>query len=218
MTLRSTASCWTPNSSTLASSPAAGCPPTCKGAVSSPRRWGSGTSDTPPADGPCSPATFAAVATTTTRSRPPGSPVSLHAERLWIISGTGSCCRSTTSRETSPDSSAASAPAPALTYLTRKLGPLGRAAASLDLNGGKVAAKASVVRREDRGDGWRRLQGWEVGRGVKRRVLMRPPVLQSRFVTWRPPFFRRMTCDADGFELGVVVVPSGAGLVASSPS
>jgi hypothetical protein len=37
-----------------------------------------------------------------------------------------------------------------LAALTRKLGPGGRAAANLDVNGGKVAAKASVVRREDR--------------------------------------------------------------------
>ena len=34
----------------------------------------------------------------------------------------------------------------------------------------------------------------------------------------RPPFFRLGLCDAGGLELGVVVVPSGAGLVASSPS
>ena len=35
-------------------------------------------------------------------------------------------------------------------HLTRKLGPIGRAAANLDLNGGKVAGETSVVRREDR--------------------------------------------------------------------
>ena len=33
-----------------------------------------------------------------------------------------------------------------------------------------------------------------------------------------PPFFWRWSGDAGGLELGVVVVPSGAGLVASSPS
>jgi hypothetical protein len=33
-----------------------------------------------------------------------------------------------------------------------------------------------------------------------------------------PPFFRRWSCEAGGLELGVVVVPSGAGLVASPPS
>ena len=40
------------SSSTSASSPEAGHPPTSASAASPPRRWGSGTSDTPPADGP----------------------------------------------------------------------------------------------------------------------------------------------------------------------
>jgi hypothetical protein len=56
-------------------------------------------------------------------------------------------------------------------FLTRKLGSGGRAAANLDLSGGKVAGQASVVRREDRDSGWRRLRGCGVRRGVKRRAL-----------------------------------------------
>ena len=44
------------------------------------------------------------------------------------------------------------------------------------------------------------------------------PVLQSRFVTWGPPFCRLGLGDVDGFEPGVVVVPSGAGLVPAPPS
>ena len=43
-------------------------------------------------------------------------------------------------------------------------------------------------------------------------------VLQSRFVTWRPPFSRLGLGDVDGFEPGVVVVPSGADPVPAPPS
>jgi DNA-binding CsgD family transcriptional regulator len=44
------------------------------------------------------------------------------------------------------------------------------------------------------------------------------PPLQSRVVTWHDPFFRLGLGDADGLELGVVVVPSGIGSMAAVPS
>jgi hypothetical protein len=50
-----------------------------------------------------------------------------------------------------------------LGQLTRKLGSHWRAAANLDLSGGKVAGRTSVVRQNDRDAGWRRLQGCGVG-------------------------------------------------------
>ena len=84
----------TPCSSTTASSPGAGYPPTSPSAASATPRCASGASDTPPADGPRSPATSAPSATTTTRSRPPGSPASPPAARSSTTSGTGSCSRS----------------------------------------------------------------------------------------------------------------------------
>ena len=43
-------------------------------------------------------------------------------------------------------------------------------------------------------------------------------VLQSRFVTRGPPFCQLELGDVGGGEPGVVMVPSGAGLVASPPS
>ena len=43
-------------------------------------------------------------------------------------------------------------------------------------------------------------------------------VLARRLCYVTTPFWGRSSGDAGGFELGVVVVPSGAGLVASSPS
>jgi hypothetical protein len=56
------------------------------------------------------------------------------------------------------------------------------------------------------------------------KVGMLPPVrvdrlvLQSGFVTWLPPFRWRELCEAGCSEPGLVVVPSGSGLVFSSPS
>ena len=45
------------------------------------------------------------------------------------------------------------------------------------------------------------------------------PVLQSRFVTWRPPnAVRGLRGSGSCFEPGVVVMPAGARLVAASPS
>ena len=104
----------TPRPATPASSPEAGRPRTCPAAASPSPRRGTGTSDTPPPGGARSPATCAASATTTARSRQPGSPDHPPAAPSSTSSGTGSCSRSATPTAPSPGSSDAPTRVPRL--------------------------------------------------------------------------------------------------------